>query len=205
MLALDVMRPAHRWLAGQRFAFWKALSHYRDHVHTVELEQALIDAKASPALANNRILTLGRIQAHTGKSIRRLTAEDILADHPAARTDDQPEPERAVWPVLHGLGWISHKSQAMPSRRRVGQRTVEEMVDYYNVTGRAGNRSFTTCKSGRRAGTTPRSTVWPGAWSASSSPTSSSATPARPVLRAQIKVGGVAVRFTRHDFRRISA
>lgn len=40
-----------------------------------------------------------------------------------------------VWPVLHGLGWISHKSQAMPSRRRVGQPTVEETVDYYNVTG----------------------------------------------------------------------
>jgi len=27
------------------------------------------------------------------------------------------------------------QAQAMPSRRRVGRRTVEEMVDYYNVTG----------------------------------------------------------------------
>lgn len=138
LLALDVMRPSHRWLAGQRFAFWKALSHYRDHTHTAELEQALIDAKASPALANNGILTLGRIQAHTGKSIRELTAEDILeltTRLPGRLINLSRSGLNTVWPVLHGLGWISHESRAMPSRRRVGQRTVEEMVDYYDVTG----------------------------------------------------------------------
>lgn len=138
LLALDVMRPSHRWLAGQRFAFWTALSHYRDHVHTAGLEQALVDAKASPALANNGILTLGRVQAHTGKSIRQLTADDILemtSQLPGRMINLSRSGLNTVWPVLHGLGWITHESRAMPSRRRVGQRSVEEMVDYYNVTG----------------------------------------------------------------------
>jgi integrase len=138
LLALDVVRPSHGWLAGQRFAFWKALSHYRDHTHTAELEQALIDAMASPALANNGILTLGRIQVNTGKSIRELTAEDILeltTRLPGRLINLSRSGLNTVWPVLHGLGWISHESRAMPSRRRVGQRTVEKMVDYYDVTG----------------------------------------------------------------------
>lgn len=47
LLALDVMRPSHRWLAGQRFAFWKALSRFRDPAHTAELENALVHAKAA--------------------------------------------------------------------------------------------------------------------------------------------------------------
>ena len=138
LLALDVMRPSHRWLAGQRFAFWKALSHFRDPTHTAELEKALIEAKASPAQANNGLLTLGRIQGHTGKSIRQLTAEDIIelaTQLPGRLINFSRSGLNAIWPVLHGLGWISHDSGAMPSRRRVGQRTVEEMVDYYHVTG----------------------------------------------------------------------
>ena len=138
LLALDVMRPSHRWLAGQRFAFWKALSHFRDPAHTAELEKALIDAKVSPVQANNGLLTLGRIQGHTGKSIRQLTAEDILeltAQLPGRLINFSRSGLNAVWPVLHGLGWISHDSGDMPSRRRVGQRTVDEIVDYYDITG----------------------------------------------------------------------
>jgi len=138
LLALDVMRPSHRWLAGQRFAFWKALSHFRDPIYTAELEKALIEAKASPVQANNGLLTLGRIQGHTGKSIRQLMAEDILeltTQLPGRLINFSRSGLNAIWPVLHGLGWISHDSGAMPSRRRVGQRTAEEMVDYYNVTG----------------------------------------------------------------------
>jgi integrase len=138
LLALDVMRPSHRWLADQRFAFWKALSRFRDPVHTAEIEKALIHAKASPVQANNGILTLGRIQGHTGKSIRQLTAEDILemtTQLPGRLINFSRSGLNAVWPVLHGLGWINHDSGDMPSRRRVGQRTVDEMVDYYNITG----------------------------------------------------------------------
>ena len=138
LLALDVMRPSHRWLAGQRFAFWKALSRFRDPAHTAELERALIQAKTSPVQANSGLLTLGRIQGHTGKSIRQLTAEDILeltTRLPGRLINFSRSGLNAVWPVLHGLGWINHESGAMPSRRRVGQRTADEIVDYYDITG----------------------------------------------------------------------
>jgi integrase len=138
LLAADVMRPSYQWITGQRFAFWKALSHFRDPIHTAEVEQALIRATASPVQANNGLLTLARIQAHTGKSIRQITAEDILeltTQMPGRLINFSRSGLNAVWPALHGLGWISHKSGEMPSRRRVGQRTVEEMVDYYDITG----------------------------------------------------------------------
>ena len=138
ILAMDVFRPSHRWLAGQRFAFLKALSRFRDPGNTAKIEQALIDAKVSPVQANNGLLTLGRVQAHTGKSIRQLTAEDILEHStqlPGRLINLSRSGLNAIWPVLHGLGWISHESQDMPSRRRVGQRTVEEMVDYSGITG----------------------------------------------------------------------
>ncbi|MEV8042081.1 tyrosine-type recombinase/integrase [Arthrobacter sp. NPDC080082] len=138
LLALDVMRPSHRWLAGQRFAFWKALSRFRDAAHTAELENALVHAKASPAQATAGILTLGRVQAHTGKSIRQLTAEDILdltAQLPGKLIDVSRSGLTAVWPVLHERGWIRHDSGTLPTRLRVGPKTVDEMVDYYGITG----------------------------------------------------------------------
>ena len=138
LLALDVMRPSYGWITAQRFAFWKALSHFRDPVHTAEVEQALVRATSSAVQANNGLLTLGRIQAHTGKSIRQITAEDILeltAQMPGRMINFSRSGLNAVWPALHGLGWISHESGAMPSRRRRGQRTVEELVDYYDITG----------------------------------------------------------------------
>lgn len=138
LLALDVIRPSYAWITGQRFAFWKALSHFRDPVHTAEVEQAMTRATTSPVQANNGLLTLGRIQAHTGKSIRQITAEDVLeltSQMPGRMINFSRSGLNAVWPALHDLGWISHESAAMPSRRRVGQRTVEGLVDYYGITG----------------------------------------------------------------------
>lgn len=138
LLALDVMRPSHRWIAGQRFAFWKALSRFRDPTHTAELENALLQAKVSPTLATSGILTLGRIQAHTGKSIRQLTSEDILeltTQLPGKLIEVGRSGLTAVWPVMHRLGWIKHESGTMPTRLRVGPKTVDEIVDFYNITG----------------------------------------------------------------------
>ena len=138
LLALDVMRPSHRWIAGQRFAFWKALSRFRDPTHTAELENALLQAKFSSARATSGILTLGRIQAHTGKSIHQLTAEDILeltTQLPGKLIDVGRSGLTAVWPVMHRLGWIKHESGTMPTRLRVGPKTVGEMVDFYDING----------------------------------------------------------------------
>ena len=164
---------------GSAFSFWTALSRFRDPAHTAELEKALLHAKASPDQAKSGILTLGRIQGHTGKSIRQLTAEDILeltTQLPGRQLCFSRSGLNAVWPVLHGLGWIEHDSGAMPSRLRVGQRTVDEMVDYYDITGPCREpliRYLQVRSAGLDYGSL---SAWAGIWPASSLPTLSSTT-----------------------------
>ena len=182
LLALDVMRPSPRWLAGQRFAFWKALSRFRDPAHTAELENALVRAKASPAQATAGILTLGRIQAHTGKSIRQLSAEDILeltTQLPGKLICVSRSGLTAVWPCC--MGWDG--SDTIPGPCLHGSASDRKRWMRWSTTttspARAGNHSSAICRSGRLASTTPRSVRWAGIWLASSSPTSSSTTQAK--------------------------
>jgi hypothetical protein len=81
---------------------------------------------------------VGKILAHTGKTIRQVTAEDLLAMDAALTPLRLHSSHRRsiehLWRVLMDLGWISYETVAWPVQRgREPQLSAEELIDRYEV------------------------------------------------------------------------
>lgn len=136
LITVNAFRPSYDWMLGGNLQCYSRLSSHRDPSGTQAVLAQLQKGTVAPTAVAQAIATLGQIQAHTGKNIRQLSADDLLRVPP--RTADQTRRRglNIAWRALHDLGWLDHPSQSYPHHaRRSGQRTTEQLVDRYGVTG----------------------------------------------------------------------
>lgn len=138
LLVLDVFRPSHAWQHHRPVQIYRQLGEYRD-AEALQMVTARIDQDATPGTGKHIKHALGKIQSHTGKSVRQITAQDLLImDAALQEIDAGSHHRRAVahlWRVLTELGWIHHESYSWPvHRKRRPRRGPEEVVDSYGVS-----------------------------------------------------------------------
>lgn len=141
LIVLDVVRPSHRWMDGKRLH----LAHVttaRDPDDAKLLQQQAESFDCTAAQVKVTIRMAGQIQAHTGKQLRQLTPDDLLAlpNESGQRLPGVSNKGLAMlWRALHQLGWIEHESAILPNRlRRRGQLSCEELVRFHGVDGEQG-------------------------------------------------------------------
>lgn len=137
LLVLDVFRPSYAWQEQRKLNVFTTVGEHRDPDATRTFTEATEQMGASSVVKQVR-QSLGKIQLHTGKSIRQVTAQDLLdLDAALAELNVASPFRRAVehlWRVLTDLGWIAHESLVWPlSRVRKPQQSPEELVDQYRI------------------------------------------------------------------------
>ncbi len=136
LITIDAFRPSYDWMLGGKLQCYPRLSWHRDAGGTQAVLDQLQNVDVAPNAVAQAIATLGQVQAHTGKSIRQLTADDLLRVQPPTTEQTRRRGLNIAWRALHDLGWLDHPSQSYPHHaRRRGQRTAEQLVDRYGVTG----------------------------------------------------------------------
>lgn len=135
---MDVVRPTYAWQQDASIFVYRQLSEQRD-VDSTRIVRAKIDQVLGANSGRMVWLTLGRLQAHTGKSVRQITAQDLLTmDAALAPLTIHTQFRRSLvhlWRVLTELGWINHESTAWPVHpSRQPQRTPEQIMDRYGVS-----------------------------------------------------------------------
>lgn len=136
LMILDVVRPSYRWMLGRKLTTYSQICELRDAEGMQLFRRQIEQMDLTPHYTRIAISTAGQIQAHTGKSIRQLTANDLVK-----MQHDLAEAAQAfrrglslLWRALHQLGWIQHESQHLPVRhRRKKQLTCEQLVAKYGV------------------------------------------------------------------------
>jgi len=137
LLTVDLFRPSHRWLHSVKMVGLHAVSAARDSQAAEMLSVKLSQGGTHPQRNEKALRTGARIQIHTGKSLRQLTAEDLLetmADLSYLRSIQSLQ-LNLLWPALRELGWLEHPAHEFPGRRRRGQMTAEQLVDFHGVVG----------------------------------------------------------------------
>ncbi len=136
LIALDVVRPSYRWLANNSFAAtWKRMGHLRDpEVHAKVNALAEVFTGRSRE-AEDALLVLAKIQAHTGKNLGQVSGQDVL-DYRTAMKVIQRKHKGLVlcWRWLGELGTRNHPAFELPSARQEGTRSASDMVDQYEVS-----------------------------------------------------------------------
>lgn len=138
LLKMDVIRPTYAWQQGASVFTYQQLSDHRDADNT-RIVRSRLDQLGSSGVTKLVWVTLGKIQAHTGKSVRQITAHDLLTmDAALAQLPIHTQYRRSLvrlWRVLTELGWITHESIAWPAHPvREPQLSPEQIVDRYNVS-----------------------------------------------------------------------
>lgn len=137
LLVLDVFRPSYAWQEQRHLSIFGTVGEHRDPDAMRIFHEATEHLGSSSTVRQVR-QSLGKIQLHTGKSIRQVNAQDLLdLDAALAQLNVFSAFRRAVehlWRVLSELGWITHDSLAWPrSRVRKPQQSPAELVDQYRI------------------------------------------------------------------------
>ena len=137
LLVMDVFRPSYAWQQFRQLNVLTIVGEHRD------AEAMKIFTTTTAQLGNDTLVKhvrqpLGKIQLHTGKSIRQVTAQDLLDMDAALAQLNVPSTSRRsvehLWRVLTDLGWITHESIAWPLHRvRKPQQSPQELVDQYQI------------------------------------------------------------------------
>jgi hypothetical protein len=138
MIVLDVVRPSYAWQQGRQLGLFNTIGEYREIDHAATIGARIDQLLGSTTLSKRVRHTLGKILAHTGKTIRQVTAEDLLTmDRALAPLRLHSSHRRSVehlWRVLMDLGWIRHETVAWPVQRgREPQLSAEEVIDRYEL------------------------------------------------------------------------
>lgn len=140
LMVLDVVRPSYEWQTSRICGIYHLLCEHRDPDGTGQYREKVAELPIRPADAKAMEVQLGKVQACTGKSIREISAEDLLEMQARCTGPDRNTLLRRHlelnWRLLIELGWISHEQIARPrDYQRKGRMTPTELVDYYGITG----------------------------------------------------------------------
>ena len=135
LMTLDVIRPSYDWMNGSKVRYL-GISTWRDPEGTEILRGKLASLGSATAYARVGMKLASQVQAHTGKSVREITAHDLLELRDSFDVGGWRGGGTVLWEAMHQLGWIEHPSTTLPSkRRRKGQLSSEELVDSYLEPG----------------------------------------------------------------------
>jgi hypothetical protein len=106
LMMLDVIRPSYQWTLGRPLSTWETISPHRDPAATRELREHVEKMKMTAHYTNIVLNTAGQILAHTGKSVRQVTAQDVIdMQHELAETmQSSRRGLNTLWIALHQLG-----------------------------------------------------------------------------------------------------
>lgn len=138
LIVLDVVRPTYAWQHGRQLALFTGITEHRDADRAAIVIAKIEEMRGSDTLRKQVRYSLGKILAHTGKTLRQVSAEDLLAlDADLATLKLASKHRRAVellWRLLTDLGWISYPTAAWPVQRgREPQLTPEELIAGYDL------------------------------------------------------------------------
>jgi integrase len=138
MVVLDMMRPSYAWQQGRQLGLFHTIGEYRDPDNAATIGARIDQLLGSTTLSKQVRHTLGKILAHTGKTIRQVTAEDLLTmDAALAPLRLHSSHRRSIehlWRVLMDLDWISYETVAWPVQRgREPQLSAEQLIDRYDL------------------------------------------------------------------------
>lgn len=138
LVVLDVLRPTHAWQHRRGMNIYQVIGH-RDPEGTRQVSSR-IDALFNKHINAKVRTVLAQIQVATGKTVRQITAQDLLVMDEELEQICAPSqyrrPIEHAWRVLTELGWIQHEPARWPRDRvRTRQMTVDELVDIYGIQG----------------------------------------------------------------------
>ena len=141
LMVLDVVRPTHAWLNQRKCGVTRRVLEHRDPEGMAQFRAALEGRPIRPNEVNLMEVQLGKVALHTGKTVRQISADDLLRLQSswASRGHGASGMLRSLelnWRVLKELGWIHHDQVALPRYcQRKERMTITEMVDFYGITG----------------------------------------------------------------------
>ncbi len=150
LIAVDVMRPTYSWLISVRLKL--------DVIRlprTPELAANIAEwarAAGHPATAIRdalRVLTL--IMAHTGKTVERIEASDLLTYVEVAPSKHHRHGSNYAWDYLKHLGAIEAAVPSLRQVRRNDRPTPAQIVASYGVTSPRVREMFTRYLQNREA------------------------------------------------------
>jgi integrase len=138
LLILDVIRPSYAWQHRRGINVYPSLGRHRDPDGYAMVVGKAGELFGQRAAADHLVLMLGKVQAHTGKSVRQVSAADLLSADQALAELAVPSLHRRslehLWRLLAELGWLRHESLVWPSSRtRTAQLSPEQIVDLHQV------------------------------------------------------------------------
>lgn len=136
---LDVFRLSYRFLAGRSGDLYELTSKVCDPGGFAELTDSIQSRMHARAVRNIRAV-VAKLVLHTGKPLRDLDHADftemMLALGGPGLSGRYYREGEAAWRAFAALGWVEVDSLTLPlgDKRRMRQRTPEELVDRYGVT-----------------------------------------------------------------------
>lgn len=140
LICADVLRPRMAWMFTRHLHYLtRALQAHRDPIGLTRLRDAFAARQVRTDLAGRCLLKVAIIMARKGGDVADITAGDCVeaADaHYAAQRQGQGS--SLVYEVLRSLGRfpVDAPPHIRAFRSAKGQRSVEQLVDRYNVTCR---------------------------------------------------------------------
>lgn len=116
LMLLDVIRPSYRWATTSQLRY-ADIGAARDAEGTALLQCELQALEITPPIVLAALRTASLIQAHTGKALRELTAEDLLAMRDDVNAGASHYALPSLWSALRRLGWLEHEAHALPLAR----------------------------------------------------------------------------------------
>lgn len=137
MVVWDVIRPSYAWMHRWHAQLGLRFLRLRDPSGLAEFEQAATAASIDPRSMVSATNSLALMMARTGKPLRQLDAADLLEMRDfSAAANRREHGLHVAWRALQGMGTLQHEATSMPiTNRRIRQRTPEELVDSYHLTG----------------------------------------------------------------------
>ncbi len=143
LIAYRVVRPSYRWLLDHCIGdFYQLLFDTTERESREHLRRAAHELGIGTYSMNDTWRLLGRVLAHTGKSLREVTSADLLELRDAVHgTGHVFAGHFTVTRLLYHLGIVT-EPMLSPSYFRAARPTVEQLVDGFGVRNREVREAF---------------------------------------------------------------
>jgi integrase len=138
LLAYRHVQPGYDWLLdGRMLGLADELRHSTDAEDLTRVHERATATHIPPRTARDALDLVARLLIHTGRRMDELTTQDLL-DYQAACRRKQREAHglQTAYQLLRGLrvpGIVDTPSLNIGRRRRIGQLSIDELVDHHSV------------------------------------------------------------------------
>lgn len=133
LIAMDVIRPSYTWLREALPRFHRIRRNRHPEFFARMVEHGTARAVRPPNFGN-ALIVMTKILAHTGKPVRELLPEHLLAyrDYQTQR-GQKPDGLTYTWSMLKDLGVFDPSTPGLLQAVAAKRPSVEEMVDSYGI------------------------------------------------------------------------